>query len=74
MSPKYHLIKGSLKNLINLDPLEWSTVKLVHNRIINNEYSGATLSTSYIVCHVTSNTNLLLHSILLMLIHVRMIH
>ena len=36
--------KTSLKKLINLDPLQWPTVKLVRNRLANGtEYQGATL-------------------------------
>lgn len=36
--------KKSLKNLFNLDPLEWPTVKLVCNRLMNgNDYQGTTL-------------------------------
>ena len=35
----------SLKSLTDLDPLQWPTVKLVHNRLMNgNEYQGATLT------------------------------
>ena len=36
--------KKSLKCLTELDPLQWPTLKLVHNRLTNgNEYQGATL-------------------------------
>ena len=36
--------KTSLKKLTDLDPLQWPTVKLVHNRLANGtEYQGATL-------------------------------
>lgn len=36
--------KKSLRSLTDLDPLQWPTVKLVHNRLTSgNEYQGATL-------------------------------
>lgn len=36
--------KKSLKSLTNLDPVQWPTVKIVRNRLENeNEYQGATL-------------------------------
>ena len=36
--------KKSLKCLTELDPLQWPTLKLVHNRLTNgNEYQGAAL-------------------------------
>jgi len=37
--------KKSLKSLTDLDPLQWPTVKLVCNRLMNgSEYQGATLT------------------------------
>ena len=35
--------KKSLRSLIDVDPLEWPTVKLVHNRIADSEYQGTRL-------------------------------
>lgn len=35
--------KKSLRSFIDVDPLEWPTVKLVRNRIADSEYQGTTL-------------------------------
>ena len=35
--------KKSIRNLLDVDPLEWPTVKLVCNRISDGEYQGTKL-------------------------------
>ena len=35
--------KKSLRNLSDVDPLEWPTAKLVHNQISDSEYQGTKL-------------------------------